>query len=159
MIERGTSYNWPSFPLIGSLAPVSARQYKYKKKKRRLRVLLVEDTPIIQKANTMLLEALNCEVIVAKNGVEAVKKSQQNYDLVFMDLDLPDIDGITVSKLIRKQPHHIDTPISALTASGKAREQECLKVGMNDFICKPLMMERLQSVLATWRHSKHDWDN
>lgn len=114
------------------------------------KILVVEDIKIAQKLAGMILHQLNCEVDTADNGVQAIEcYNKQTYDLIFMDLGLPDMDGLTVTETIRKlesKPQH--TPIVALTAHDDADvKKACLEHGMDDFLAKPLTPQAASSIL------------
>lgn len=111
------------------------------------RILLVEDNVLIQKAVAALLSKLNNNVDIAPNGKTALALAQQAiYDLIFMDIGLPDIDGFTISRQIRE--FNAEIPIIALTAH---LDQECRSIcresGINEIITKPLTLKRAQTCL------------
>lgn len=118
------------------------------------KILLVEDHPIATKVTKAILSALDCEVDTAKSGKIALECVEKNhYDLIFMDVGLPDIDGCTVAEKIRS--HRLESitkiPIIALTAHAQNEEkQRCLDIGMNMVITKPLTKEWAKSVLDTF---------
>jgi CheY-like chemotaxis protein len=118
--------------------------------KTALKVLLVEDEEIIQEIHTMMLHALDCEVILAKDGNEALHYAMyNNYDIIFMDINLPDINGIDVTKKIRadKNFKSNSSNIIALTCFVEDRlKKECLKAGMNLIEKKPINTIRLQQI-------------
>ena len=101
------------------------------------KILLVEDTELIQMINKKTLQSFGCVVYVANNGIDALNFYKQNhYDLIILDIDLPDISGLDVCKTIRiweRVSHNNHTPIAALTARDKAIEQECYTAGFDDF--------------------------
>ncbi len=104
-----------------------------------LRVLLAEDVKINQLVAKKMLNKLNATVDVAENGLEVIKQMEQkSYDAILMDLHMPKMDGYEATRLIRQQHKWNDIKIIGLTADIKAQaEQECLKLGMNDFLNKP----------------------
>ena len=117
------------------------------------RLLLVEDNSIAANIAMDVLKHLNCLIDHAKNGEQAIRYSaEQRYDLILMDIGLPDISGLEVSKHIRlhqKERNHT-TPIVALTAHvGADDQQQCLDVGMNAVLCKPIEARAVQQVLTT----------
>ncbi|HYF98282.1 MAG TPA: response regulator, partial [Coxiellaceae bacterium] len=103
-------------------------------------VLLVEDNAVVRKITRLLLEKLDCEVDIAVNGEEALTLSRAKvYDLVFLDIDLPDIDGISVCRALRANsgPNQNSTLV-ALTGQIVEKEAKiCLAAGMNAFLEKP----------------------
>jgi len=121
-----------------------------------LRVLLVEDNEVNQQIATELLECEGAKVTLASNGAEAVKVLTEGdqpppFDVVFMDLQMPEMDGFTATKLVRAQPHLQKLPIIAMTAHVIADEvQRCLEAGMNDHVGKPIDPEALFATLARW---------
>ena len=120
---------------------------------KALRALLVEDNPVNQKVAKRLLEKNGCQVHVANNGIEALKALEEmewNVDVVFMDVQMPEMDGIAATKEIRR----LETlngkrlPIFALTAHiSKQDEEQCLAAGMDKHLTKPIKPEMLESVL------------
>jgi two-component system, sensor histidine kinase and response regulator len=119
------------------------------------KVLLVDDEPVNQKVGIMLLRKLGLEADVAKGGREAVSMFKQgDYDLVLMDLSMPDMNGFEATELIRryeKDKRLARKPILALTANALQSIQErCLREGMDDFISKPVRPEFLAERLEVW---------
>jgi CheY-like chemotaxis protein len=122
------------------------------------RVLVVEDDVRNVFALTSLLEPKGVRVEIARNGREAVDllgRSQANeataVDLVLMDIMMPEMDGFTAMREIRKRPEWQKLPIVALTAKAMRDDQEkCLAAGANDYIAKPLDVEKLLSLIRVW---------
>jgi CheY-like chemotaxis protein len=116
------------------------------------RILLVEDNLINQQVATEFLEQAGFVVTVANNGkqgVQAVKMSK--FDLVLMDIQMPEMDGHEATRIIRKEPGFESLPVVALTAHAMAGEREkCLNLGMNDYLSKPIKAEDLYAVLTKW---------
>ena len=112
------------------------------------RVLVAEDDAINRMVVTRFLQDFGCQITCVENGQLAIEAmAQGDYDLLLMDLHMPQVDGITATRAIRDSDQ--DTPIVALTADVLSSEREaCLAAGMNDFVVKPLQPERLQQVLA-----------
>jgi len=123
---------------------------------RGIRVLLVEDNEVNQQVATELLESAGASVTVARHGGEAVKILAQEdqsplFDVILMDLQMPEVDGLTATKLIRGQPQLQKLPIIAMTAHAMAEEvHRCLEVGMNDHLAKPIDPETFFATLARW---------
>ena len=119
-----------------------------------LRVLLAEDNLINQQIAVELLEGVGVAVDVANNGREAVDKlsatgGDMHYDLVLMDLQMPEMDGYQATTRIRADPRLADLPIVAMTAHAMAEERErCLAAGMRAHITKPIDPELLYRTLA-----------
>lgn len=117
------------------------------------KILLVEDDPIIQRVHTLFLQQLGAKVELAKNGAEALRLFSQDYDLIFLDIGLPDLSGIEVARRIRahEQTHGVKRNVLiALTAFGKLMKEECLAVGFDDFYTKPLPIEAFIESLKLW---------
>lgn len=123
---------------------------------RGARVLLVEDNEINQEVALGQLEDAEVEVDVAENGEMAVRMVQSNpYDLVLMDMQMPVMDGIEATRVIRSDPRFKNLPIIAMTANAMAADRDkCLDAGMNDHIPKPIDPQELFRVLSQWTHGR-----
>jgi signal transduction histidine kinase/DNA-binding response OmpR family regulator len=120
---------------------------------RRLRVLVAEDAPANQKLLRMILSRHGHEVVVVDNGREAVDKLESEpFDIVLMDLQMPVMDGIKATTLIRAsmRPTVARVPIIALTAHAMPRdERRCLDAGMDGYLSKPIDAKRLDELLSS----------
>jgi two-component system, sensor histidine kinase and response regulator len=116
-----------------------------------IRVLLAEDNAVNQKVAARMLEKMGCHVDMAGNGLEAlVMVSQLPYDVILMDVQMPEMDGITATRRLRTQGFS-EVPIIALTANNRDSDrQECRSAGMSDFLAKPIKYEDLHSCLGKW---------
>ncbi len=117
------------------------------------RILLVEDNLINQKVGTRLLEKLGCRVDLAANGFEAVQLAGQlPYDLIFMDCQMPEMDGFEASRQIRSLGGALKkVGIVALTAAATPEDRlKCLASGMNDYLSKPVSVESLAAAIERW---------
>jgi PAS domain S-box-containing protein len=116
-----------------------------------IRVLVAEDNVINQRVAMRMLEKLGCRVDVAANGQEAVEMIQMlPYDLVFMDCEMPELDGFEATMMIRanEKIRGGRIPIIAMTAHAMHGDREkCLATGMDDYISKPVRMEQLHAAL------------
>jgi len=113
-----------------------------------LDILVAEDNLINQKMILKVLEKLGYNAALANNGVEAIRMlDKQYYDLIFMDVQMPEMDGLECTRYIRK--HYAKQPvIIAMTANAMVEDREvCLKAGMNNYIAKPVKMELLVSMI------------
>jgi CheY-like chemotaxis protein len=117
-------------------------------------VLIVEDNPTNRKLVVAQLKKLGIEPHVAVSGSEAVKACATNdYGLILMDCQMPEVDGFAVTKLIRKAEERSGRHVSivAVTASAMTGDrQRCLEVGMDDYQSKPMSLDQLQQILDRW---------
>ena len=122
------------------------------------RILIVEDDVRNVFALTSLLEPKGARIQIARNGREAIEalagsmgEAARSIDLVLMDIMMPEMDGLTAMREIRKRVEWKKLPIIALTAKAMRDDQErCLAAGANDYIAKPLDVERLLSLVRVW---------
>jgi CheY-like chemotaxis protein len=120
---------------------------------KAIRVLVVEDEPVNMLLISEVLHTMGVHVIKAGNGKEALDVlMQHDPDIIFMDINMPVMDGFTATSLIRKmESHHNILPIIALTADAMKEDRErCLQSGMNDYISKPFRLEEIQFVLKKY---------
>jgi two-component system sensor histidine kinase/response regulator len=119
---------------------------------RGARVLLVEDNEINQEVAIGQLEDAELFVDLAANGAEAVRMVRENdYDIVLMDMQMPVMDGIEATQVIRSDSRFRSLPIIAMTANALVSDRElCLQAGMNDHIAKPIDPDQLFGVLLRW---------
>ena len=121
-----------------------------------VRILLTEDNLINQQIGVELLEGVGARVEVANHGGEAVRMLQgvafpPPYDLVLMDLQMPEMDGFQATAKIRSDPRFAKLPIVAMTAHATMEErQRCLDAGMNDHVSKPIDPDALYATLERW---------
>ncbi|MBK9020888.1 MAG: response regulator [Sulfuritalea sp.] len=116
------------------------------------RILLAEDEPVNREVARTLLEAYGLVVDVAVDGVEAVSLARQvPYDLILMDMQMPNLNGVDATLAIRALPGHARTPILAMTANAFTEDRElCLAAGMDDHLPKPVEPQRLYEAVLTW---------
>jgi signal transduction histidine kinase/CheY-like chemotaxis protein/purine-cytosine permease-like protein len=119
---------------------------------RGARVLLVEDNALNQQVASEILHGAGFHVDVAENGeVALVLARQQSYDLVLMDMQMPVMDGVTATRLLRADPRWAALPIVAMTANAMAADRErCLEAGMNDHVGKPFEPAELWRAIVRW---------
>ena len=115
------------------------------------RVLLVEDNDANRRVLRLMLEELGAEVEEAVTGSDAVVRARsQAFDAIFMDVELPDVDGLEATRLIRANQPDRTPPINALTANATAGEDaRCRAAGMSGYISKPVRLETLAAALAS----------
>jgi DNA-binding response OmpR family regulator len=120
---------------------------------RKLRVLVAEDNPVNQRVATLALTRHGHAVVIAGNGGEALARlEEQSFDVVLMDVQMPDMDGFEATRRIREREkatgQHI--PVIAFTAHAMSGDRErCLGAGMDGYVSKPLDVKRLLAILAT----------
>jgi CheY-like chemotaxis protein len=122
-------------------------------KPRSLRILLAEDNPINQMMMMKMLNKLGYNADIAANGLEVLKFLEiQPYDLILMDIQMPEMDGFQATREIRKLWASGDRPkIIAITANALEGDQErCLAAGMDGYISKPLRLDKLRAVLELY---------
>ncbi len=117
-----------------------------------LRIMAVDDNPANLKLITALLKERVEHVDTATNGRQALEfATQHQYDLIFMDIQMPEMDGVTACREIRKTPLNVETPIVAVTAHAMAGERErLLSEGMDDYLTKPIEEHILEQIFANW---------
>lgn len=116
------------------------------------KVLYIEDNLPNVIVVSRIAESLNLELIVTDNATNGFQALEDHHpDLVLMDVGLPDIDGLTATRMIRENQHHQDLPIIAITASAMVGDRErCLEAGCNDYIAKPFQVKDLIDILNRW---------
>ena len=118
-----------------------------------LRILVAEDNKVNQLVVVRLLERMGCHVDVASDGASAIARvTADSYDIVLMDLHMPELDGMEAARRIRRMPDAKScVPIVALTASASHEvKTACLAAGMNDHLSKPIEIQALRRVVARW---------
>jgi signal transduction histidine kinase/CheY-like chemotaxis protein len=115
-------------------------------------ILVAEDNKVNQKVIKLVFEKLGYSINIANNGLEVLEKMKDNqYDLIFMDISMPEMDGFeATSILVQKYAQNI-CPIIAMTANVMKHDQEkCFQVGMSDFVSKPIQIEEIQRIIHKW---------
>ncbi|MFQ5737282.1 MAG: response regulator [Thermodesulfobacteriota bacterium] len=115
----------------------------------KLRVLLVEDNHMNKVLVREILTLNGYDIIDANSGTEGLKKlALEHPDIVLMDLHLPEMDGITATRIIKSDENHRKIPVLALTASGmKGEEQKLLDKGFDGYVAKPIEVKKLLSAI------------
>ncbi len=122
---------------------------------KEVKILVAEDNLINQMVASAFFKKLGYKIELATNGIEAIKAlTTCGYDLVFMDIEMPEMDGIEATRNIRSGANGIlkpDVPIIAMTAHAiKSYYEKCLEAGMNDYITKPLIFDSLKQKVEKW---------
>ena len=110
---------------------------------KSLTVMLVEDNEIARLYTSALLKQMNCHVVYAETGEEAVAKFSKEVNGVLMDLELPGIGGCQATQMIRRQ-YHENTPIFACSTCDTSCKGDCIQAGMNGYIQKPCREDELK---------------
>jgi CheY-like chemotaxis protein len=142
---------------LGFLSQPESEKQGKKPNPPSLRILLAEDSPMNQKVAISILNREGHSVMVVNNGKDAVSAiASQPFDVVLMDVEMPQMDGLEATSVIRtkEQQSGAHTPIIALTAHAmKGDRERCLEAGMDDYISKPIhaqqLLETLEAVLKT----------
>jgi len=147
MLELGAKHLYS----MHSLDPIKDKTTKLEIKSQ-VNALVVEDNLINQRLIQILLQGYDILVSTASNGVEAVNMSEKNkYDIIFMDIDMPEKNGIDANKDIKAARKNASTPIVALTAMAMEGDREMLlSEGLDDYLSKPLTREKLESILSKY---------
>ncbi len=127
-----------------------------------LKILVAEDHPVNQAVIQEILLKWGHEVDFVENGVQAVSAAAKGcYELILMDVQMPEMDGYTATLEIRKLPGNVsNTPIIAVTANAMFSDrQKCLEAGMNDFIAKPIEQWELKATLLNYSQAKLDGED
>jgi CheY-like chemotaxis protein len=121
------------------------------------RVLIAEDDEFNRMVVTEQLSNTGLILDYAENGLIAIEKAAANpYDLILMDMQMPEMGGIEATKAIRKLPPNQSTPIVAMTANAFVEDkQACIDAGMNDHLAKPVIFDDLLAALVHWLENKH----
>ena len=135
---------------VTHLKDINAQNVASESSKVSTRVLVAEDNPVNQLVIETMLEDLDCDVSVAENGIEAIELLKtEPFDIVFMDCQMPEMDGYEATRLARENGHSL--PIVAVTANTLAGDRTlCMDAGMNDYLPKPITDEMLAVMLNKW---------
>lgn len=143
---------------VSELPPevVAPRKSRVRPHTERLRVLVAEDTPILRQVIAVMLRYEGCDVIFAKDGEEAIRlANEERLDLIFMDVHMPVLDGLSAAQAIRKsEGKAAHLPIIGLSAGAFAEnERSALDAGMDGYLVKPVDREELTAVVERVRTS------
>ncbi|EPK6502123.1 two-component sensor histidine kinase BarA [Klebsiella aerogenes] len=125
--------------------------------KLAMTVMAVDDNPANLKLIGALLDDLVQHVILCDSGQDAVEQAKQSQlDLILMDIQMPDMDGIRACELIRQLPHQQQTPVIAVTAHAlEGQREKLLAAGMNDYLAKPIEEDKLSTLLLRYQPGMH----
>ncbi|MDD5474645.1 MAG: response regulator [Candidatus Methanoperedens sp.] len=116
------------------------------------KILVVEDDPLSMELTQEMLNSMGFTVHGAMDGKEAIKKVEKEYyDLILMDIGLPDVNGIEVTKIIKSIPRYKNVPVIALTVYAmKGEKEKILKSGLDDHISKPINVFDFKKKIISW---------
>ncbi|MHC5060965.1 MAG: response regulator [Planctomycetota bacterium] len=136
--------------ITSSRPSVQPRSGGESKQKITASILVAEDTPTSQLLIETLLKNIGCEVVIAQDGAEALEKIKlQDFDLVIMDIRMPNMSGYEATERMRKEGYTL--PIVALTAYASADDREkCLNAGCDDYLSKPLDQKKLGEIIRKY---------
>ncbi len=116
-----------------------------------LKILVAEDNKVNQKVISYILNKLGYTHAMADNGAIATEMAaKENYDIILMDMQMPEMDGLQATMLIRKDHAHQPVIIALTANTMEGDQEECLKAGMNDYLSKPVKIEELTDKLEKW---------
>jgi len=119
---------------------------------KQIKALVVDDNVVNQKVLSTILTKLGCSIDIASNGLECIERVRTSIpDIIFMDCQMPKMDGFEATRILRNDFHDVNLVIIAVTANSLSSDRErCLQVGMNDFVAKPVRLEIIKDVLDEW---------
>lgn len=144
-------------PRTDKKAPVSSEFDSTMAERLPLRLMLADDNIINQKVGVKMLQRLGYRPEVAANGVEVLKLlEQQPFDIIFLDVQMPEMDGLEAARRIHAQWQDLRRPrLIAMTGNALEGDREkCLEAGMDDYVAKPVRISELQSVIERWGQAR-----
>jgi CheY-like chemotaxis protein len=139
-----------------TIAAIPTRSQPSPKSSTQLRILLAEDNRVNQRLASRLLEKWGHRVTVVDNGREALSVlAQDTFDVILMDVQMPEMSGLEATSVIRQQQRHTGAyiPIIAMTAHAMSDDRDrCLAVGMDDYVSKPVQAQTLFEVIERVMH-------
>jgi signal transduction histidine kinase/ActR/RegA family two-component response regulator len=159
-IDVGSTFTF-SLPLMASAEVIEPHKPLLEQDWSDKSVLVVEDNLVNQTIIKAMLKKTGITVYTADNGTEAIQffnddhdedsKNHRNIDLILMDMQMPDMDGVSATKIIRTEQQISDIPIIAVTANvGVEDKERCFSAGMNDHLAKPVKKDVLYAMLRQW---------
>ena len=142
----------PVAPAAPTPGPEVITRHTIAESRRTLRILLAEDNPVNQQVAATMLRKRGHVVDIVADGRQAVDAVRaRGYDILLMDVQMPEMDGLAATRAIREGPHGRDVPIVALTAHALAGDRErCLAAGMNGYLTKPFKAHDLFATVEKW---------
>ncbi len=154
-LELGSSFNFELTLLLEPSSRVDTPQLTIETLGSGLndiKILVVEDNTFNQKIIREILTRYGVSVVLADNGLEALEAlAETSFDIVLMDLHMPDMNGYEATIELRKNPRHVQLPVIAFSASVTDEDRKrCIDAGMNDFAGKPINTKELLTTLERW---------
>ena len=139
-------------PLRPAKAPESTRAAARAKAEGSLRVLVADDNAVNRMVVGRMLRTLGAAVATAENGLRAIERlEEQTFDLILMDVQMPELDGLEATQRLRERPRGRAVPVVGLSAGAQETDRTAaLEAGMDDFLTKPIRLAELQDALARW---------
>lgn len=151
---QGSAFYFTVFMKVSEAPSLSASPYQNAKsaistaQKSSLRILVAEDNLVNQKLALFMFKKLGYNIDIANNGLEALERlNQKIYDVIFMDMQMPEMDGITTTQIIRRDYNHQPWIVAMTAHASSDARKTCLEAGMNDYISKPIRIEDLTTAL------------
>ncbi len=121
-----------------------------------IKILIAEDNPINQKLALRMLEKIGHKADTVSNGLEVIERLKTNkYDIIFMDIQMPEMDGIEATKHIISNYKDSKPQIIAMTANAMKEDRDiCLNSGMDDYISKPVSINDIKNILIKWSNNR-----
>ena len=120
-----------------------------------MEILVAEDNVINQKVILHILHKLGYKPVLVEDGAKAVEEAgQKRYDVILMDMQMPEVDGVQATRLIRESLEWQPIIIALTANTMQGDQEECLNAGMNDYISKPVKLEELTNKLEKWSLAK-----
>jgi len=153
-VNEGSVFSFSiPFPVVDHVSvAVNVPETRPSVKNKQLRILLAEDNKMNQVIAGRIFKKIGYPVDIADNGLIALEKlEEQDYDLIFMDIQMPEMDGLQATRLIIDKYGEKAPPIVAMTANVLSEnEAECREAGMKDFLSKPFTIDRLEAIIEKW---------
>jgi two-component system, sensor histidine kinase len=130
----------------------ATHESQYLAERLPLKILIAEDNLVNQKLVSRIFAKMGYHIDIVTNGLEAIAAvHSQTYDLIFMDMQMPEMDGLEATRQIRRINSSELTPIIAITANSMADDREkCFESGMNDYIAKPFKASEIRAAIERW---------
>lgn len=125
--------------------------------RKDVRILVAEDNLINQKVARGILNSIGFQIEVVTNGLEVLQMlEQQEFDLILMDMQMPEMDGLEATRMLRKMPLNRQPVVVAMTANAMSEAKDiCMDAGMDDYIAKPVKVNDIRAIIGKWFPAEH----